>query len=255
MILPADIRTDIARAVRSVRPELQGYCWFRQTLGQHALAMLGIRTQLVIGSMLYRAGPDPLYDTLTYTSGRDNAGWFGNEGTLFDPITEAGPHATLAGHCWLETDDGELIDLTPGDRQAHFDELRATLRDVPPINWTVLPASFIWQKAEPLKSAWRITGAPPLGQCWYGPLRVPRGTKAAVRAQVAWVKNQALNTVRQVLPFLERNMAVLNLPERVRIHRADGDTCDKQDRGIGLRDDPQTPRSRDGIPTQRVRRA
>jgi hypothetical protein len=33
---------------------------------------------------------------------------------------------------------------------------------------------------------------------------------------VAWVKNQALGTVRQVLPLLEHNMRALDLVERVR---------------------------------------
>jgi hypothetical protein len=116
--------------------------------------------------MLYRAGPNPLYDTLTYTSARDNAGWFKNEGT-FDPITEAGPHARLAGHCWLETDDGDLIDLTPADWRAHFNELRAGLANAPPINWTVSPPAFFWTNADALKRPWRATGAPELGMAWY----------------------------------------------------------------------------------------
>jgi hypothetical protein len=254
--LPDDIKTDVARAVRSVRPELQGYCWFRNTLGQHALEALGIRSQLILGSLLYRAGPDALWDCLDYSSASNNAGWFKNKGTFFEPITEAGPHAIFCGHAWLEYSD-QLVDFTPGDWPAHFDKL---YRELPgeyrPVNWTAPPLpEFFWSDADALKQPWKAQGSPEIGQAWYGPLRIPRGTESAVRAQVALVKNQALGTVRQVLPLLERNMLALDLVERAKIHRADGGACDGQRRGISLQHDSKIPRPRRTAPTRRIQRA
>lgn len=61
---------------------------------------------------------DPLWDCLTNTSARDNSGWFKNEGTFFEPITEAGPHARFAGHAWLEYAD-QLVDFSVGDWREH----------------------------------------------------------------------------------------------------------------------------------------
>jgi hypothetical protein len=186
-------------------------------LGQYALGVLGIRAQLILGSMIYRAGPNPLYDTLTYTSAADNTGFFKNEGTFFEPITEAGSHARFAGHCWLEYDD-QLVDFSVGDWHEHFDELRANLRgeSTRPINWTAPPPAFFWSDAAAFKQPWKPTGAPPLGVAWYGPLRIRRDTESAVRAQVANVEAGVLNTVRPALPLLKRNMMALGLLERMR---------------------------------------
>jgi hypothetical protein len=46
-------------------------------------------------------------------------------------------------------------------------------------------------------------------------LKICKGTESAVKAQVASVQAAALDTVRQVLPLLERNMQALGLLERV----------------------------------------
>jgi hypothetical protein len=48
-MIPADIKVDIARAVRSVRTDLGGRCWFYQMIGAFALTTLGIRAKFHLG--------------------------------------------------------------------------------------------------------------------------------------------------------------------------------------------------------------
>jgi hypothetical protein len=118
---------------------------------------------------------------------------------------------------YRDNSTGGSNDFTPGDWSAHFDELRRELPgEYRPINRTTQLPTFFWANADALKRPWRASSAPELGMAWYGPLRVPRGTEAAVRAQVALVQACALDTVRQVLPLLERNMQALGLVERIR---------------------------------------
>jgi hypothetical protein len=99
---------------------------------------------------------------------------------------------------------------------AHFDMLRRE-REYRPIDWRAPPLpDFFWANADGLKRPWRPDGVPSLGEVWFGPLRIRRGTEAAVRAQVAMVQADVLDTVRPVLPFLRQNILALRLPERLR---------------------------------------
>ncbi len=130
--MPDDIKADIARVVRiKFTDSIGGDCVLPAGIGYVTLGLLGFRPQVYVGGMLFRAGRDPLRDTLTFCGP-------GNAGQMIDDH--------FIGHVWLEL-DGELLDFSCGD-WGHLDprgELRIAGRDLPPIQWQVLPPTFVWE--------------------------------------------------------------------------------------------------------------
>ena len=67
--LPADIKRDIAKAVRSIEWMLayhrpRGLCFFRAMSGTVNLNRVDILTKLALGGMIYRAGSDEKRDAV-----------------------------------------------------------------------------------------------------------------------------------------------------------------------------------------------
>jgi hypothetical protein len=157
-------RADIAACVRSVDFVSDGgTCAMRAVTGQKVLAMLGVKSRLVFGAMLYRAGPDELVDTVAFC-GPDN------RALRLD-------HKVL-GHYWLEA-GGDLIDFTVGDwrEQDHLtggDPVYDAVNGVPlpPTRWTTTVPDFWWRPSAELTAPWRenkplALETPPLGVAWY----------------------------------------------------------------------------------------
>ena len=104
--------------------------------------------KLAYGAMLYRAGYDPMADVVAYC-GLYNIGYVDN---------------FMLGHLWTELGD-DLIDFSCGDwhREAEW-QVQVAPDGLPPITWQVEPPQYLWQKAAPLKQAWRKIGQPALGE-------------------------------------------------------------------------------------------
>jgi hypothetical protein len=147
----------IIRSTNIYTPIPGGNCLWRTLSGQAALLAIGIKTQIAAGGMLYRAGHDPVLDTVGF-AGLDFCG------TVL-------PNGRLLGHFWLVTEqEGTLIDFSPGDWQ----EIVASIAEVDvfspherPIEWVVSPSEYYWA---PLKDFKRSPGdgqAPKLGHAWY----------------------------------------------------------------------------------------
>jgi hypothetical protein len=155
-------------------PELSslggGLCLLRCLSGEAALVTLGITGyRLVIGGLLYRAGPDPLRDTVGFADEKGRGNFL--------------PDGTFFGHTWLQAGES-IIDFSCGDWQgdaaaaqkAGTDNFQQ-LENLPPTVWQRLPPQFIWQhrsgleptsatrKAEAEKNGGQL--APPLGRAWY----------------------------------------------------------------------------------------
>jgi hypothetical protein len=147
--LTARTKDRIAAAVRSVDkviPVASNDCIFRAGCGLVALRVLHIETHMVFGGVFYRAGGDPARGTLAF-AGEDGGG------TLLS-------NNKFAGHVWLETTTGELIDFSPGDWQ------HAAASAL--IQWEVPPPDYFWGPADKLHWPKGIVAqSPPLGQAWY----------------------------------------------------------------------------------------
>jgi hypothetical protein len=107
--LPQDLKRDIARVARSVDLEFleqfveAGTCAARCLTGQLLLTSLGLETRLVVGGMVYRAGPNTTRDVLAFCGP-------GNLGCIHNGM--------LLGHYWLSRGEGaveEVIDFSCGD--------------------------------------------------------------------------------------------------------------------------------------------
>ena len=180
-MIPHELKYDIARAVRAfTMTQAGGTCMMRALTGNRLLNELGLPAHLVPGSVIYRAGPDPVADVVSY-HGVGNVGYF----------TEGG----LYGHVWNEL-RGEIVDLSTGDWRREGDLIVELFPDgLPPVQWQVEPPEFLWQPAGPLKSAWQPIGAPTLvGQFWYGPWASP---KPPNYQEVSWAVNVAMGAVRE----------------------------------------------------------
>ena len=99
----------------------------------------------------------------------------------------------MLGHLWTELGD-DLIDFSCGDwhREAEW-QVQTAPDGLPPITWQVEPPQYLWQKAAPLKKAWRKIGQPALGEDRYGPWQgmVPDP------AEMRWVVNTVMGAVRR----------------------------------------------------------
>jgi hypothetical protein len=188
--VPDDIKTDIARAARPIKftGAIGGDCLLRAGIGYVALGLLGFGPQFCVGSLLFRAGPDPLRDTLAFCGP-------GNAGQMIDDH--------FIGHVWLEM-DGELIDFSCGDWR-HLDaraELLVVAMALPPVRWQAQPPTFIWACS---KTGNRT--AHPLGELWYGPWT---GTRP-------YNFTDALGQVERFGPTIVENLVRMDLPNRVRL--------------------------------------
>jgi hypothetical protein len=136
--LPVDVKTDVARFVRSLewraKGQQYGFCFFGAISALVTLTMLGVPATLVRGGMIYRAGPDPRRDVIAWC-GPDNHLLLSTEETFF-------------GHYWLVSGP-DLIDFTVGDWRSdakrHLRSASPEERALGPVQWTTpaLP-DFFW---------------------------------------------------------------------------------------------------------------
>ena len=176
--LPDDLKADIADAVRAFTymQVMDGTCIVRGLVGHKLMREIGLDAKLAYGAMLYRAGYDPMADVVAYC-GQYNTGYVDN---------------FMLGHLWTELGD-DLIDFSCGDWQREEEwQVQVAPDGLPPITWQVEPPQYLWQKAAPLKEAWRKIGQPALGEFWYGPWQgmVPD------TVEIQWVVNTAMGAVR-----------------------------------------------------------
>lgn len=167
--IPPARRADIAHVVRSFEMVTGrgGTCSFRACLGHHVLNRLGIRSTIVFGAMLYRAGPHPMRDVVAFCGP-------GNK-----------PLAGVLAHCWLHCGN-DLIDFSVGDWQPQasrvvdsaFDRL-PTGETLEPIQWTAPALPDFWWRPRSSFDPWQPTGEPKLGEAWYHPARMPDELLAA----------------------------------------------------------------------------
>ena len=158
--IPDDLKTDISSAVRAfTMVQVGGTCITRALVGNSLLRECGLDAQLTSGSLIYRAGPDPVADVVAYC-GMGNVGYSIDGGIL--------------GHVWNEL-GGEVIDFSTGDWRSEGDLIFKLYPDgLPPVQWEVEPPEYLWKPAQSLKSAWRPIGSPALGQFWYGRWAPPK---------------------------------------------------------------------------------
>ena len=178
IILPDDLKADIADTVRAFTymQVMGGTCIVRGLVGHKLLREIGLEAKLTYGAILYRAGSDPMADVVAYC-GQYNTGYVDN---------------FVLGHLWTELGD-DLIDFSCGDWQREEEwQVQVAPDGLPPITWQVEPPQYLWQKAAPLKEAWRKIGQPALGEFWYGPWQgmVPD------TVEIQWVVNTAMGAVR-----------------------------------------------------------
>ena len=123
------------------------------------LRRLGIPTQLALGGLVYRAGPDPIRDVVSYCGP-------GNLGQMIGD--------DWVGHYWIQSGT-DVIDFSVGDWQKSMspDLMHPALPDdLGPIQWTVEPPEFFWM---PETTVTPIAGqyTPEIGRAyytgWWGP--------------------------------------------------------------------------------------
>lgn len=207
LIIPNDVKADIARCVRSVNIEGGrggGTCWFRQGAASVALHYLGIPNKRQFGGMVYRAGPDPMWDVVAFCS-HNNMGAF--------------THDAYLGHAWIES-DGDLIDFTVGDWKAQHDtcialgaESGADSVDIP-VNWTAptLP-DFFWSDIKKFRDDWRDMGEPPIGEAWYGPLAF--GITEPILGLLQKYIHHSMGILAPAIPHMLANIDRLHIKERL----------------------------------------
>lgn len=156
--IPDDVKTDIAKVVRSVdwRPTAPegGLCFFRALTGWLVLTDLKIPATPVLGGMVYRAGLDERRDVLTFCG----PGYVGC--TI---------HGRFLGHYWVLSGN-DFVDFSVGDWKENASGLEdycpPGMQPLDPIQWTApeLPA-FFW--ADRSLFAGIIGHTPGLGKAWY----------------------------------------------------------------------------------------
>jgi hypothetical protein len=99
--IPYEIKTDIAKVVRSLALNAQGgQCFFRAVIGFTTLQMLGFRqARPCLGGMVYRAGPDEVRDVMAFCGPN-------NQGCMYE--------GRFLGHYWI-ADRNDFIDFSVGD--------------------------------------------------------------------------------------------------------------------------------------------
>ena len=135
----------------------------RAVTGQKASALLGVRSRLVFGAMLYRAGPDEMADVIAFCGPNNRARQLDGK---------------VLGHYWLEA-GAHLIDFTVGDWREQASDTESDLehhtvngKPMPPTRWTTTLPDFWWRPSVELIAPWReskhlMIETPPLGVAWY----------------------------------------------------------------------------------------
>jgi hypothetical protein len=205
--VPTDLQRDIAEVVRSVEftGSGGGNCVFRALLGLMVMRAIGLPAQRCVGGMVYRTGPHPLRDVVAFC-GPDNLG----------AIVDGG----FIGHSWLEY-RGDLIDFSCGDWRAEATVLYEWEREISQrrgvpfygeIQWDAPPPEYIWQRAAPLRNAWRRSGSPELGRFWYGPCTAEVGARTDYGEDVVEILRTGLRALRPMisdLQLIQRARAVM----------------------------------------------
>jgi hypothetical protein len=196
------VKGRIAAAVRSVQFPLSlgGMCLYRVAAGMYVLKGLGLPAEVRVGSMLYRAGPDPIRDTLAFC-GPGNIGCW--------PAMESG----LMGHFWISLGD-DIVDFSAGDWKGltptegvpdDRPDLAANAAvDRGPIQWDATPPDYYWQQERTLTDPWKAKGEPAIGEVWYGGFKakdLPQTTR-----RVEMMIGSALDMLKPALPILRRNI-------------------------------------------------
>ena len=149
--IPDDIKTDIAKIVRSIgyAGVDGGQCFYRAVAGAATMSLLDLPVDMVFGGMVYRAGPDPMRDVVAFCGP-------GNLGTR----TSTG----ILGHYFLTYGD-EVVDFSAGDwMTTKYPE--HPLDEVGKIQWTAPPPRFFWQSEASLRPD-ATAKTPELGHAWY----------------------------------------------------------------------------------------
>jgi hypothetical protein len=154
--LTGELKQSIAQLVRAVEfsGAQGGTCCLRALTGSIVLDRFNIEHSIVLGGLLYRAGPG-IYDTLAWAEDRDNKGHYPG---LF--------------HCWLEAGT-DIIDFSCGDWQQindHNSDMVVNPLNLPPIEWTCPPPRYLWQPRTSLLKWSAPPYGPNLGETWYTPL-------------------------------------------------------------------------------------
>jgi hypothetical protein len=156
VIVPEDIKADIAGIIRSV--DLYdglpgGRCYFRVYCGWMVLHHLKIPVRRAIGGMAYQAGPDPLRDVVGFCGPNWNGCMMGG---------------VFVGHSWLISGN-DLVDFSTGDWRAVSETpyYAPGTPEMDPIQWTAPPLpEYFWSDKTPF-----MTRGPAkelqLGQAWY----------------------------------------------------------------------------------------
>jgi len=206
LALPDDIKISIADIVRHFEFTVQdcGSCVARALIGDATFRTCGLSSRVVAGGMLYRAGHDPMRDTIRFCLMNQMGGYL---------------HGKLVGHVWNEI-DAEIADFSSGDwvnesTGCAINDLGDTKYGL--VEWHVdaTPPPFIWQSARSLKSEWKPHGVPKLGHIWYSGWvgnRLPDYTShdgviaKAMPHITAWIKELQLHeriaAFREGLPSL-----------------------------------------------------
>jgi hypothetical protein len=133
VVFPNDLRADIATSVRNVEfsTGAGGLCLFRAVIGLELLRLLGIPADLTLGGMVYRAGPDPHRDVVSFC-GPGNLGFFA-------------PGHGIIGHYWIES-GSDVIDFSVGDWRGSMIPALSfePVDELGPIQWAVDPPDFLW---------------------------------------------------------------------------------------------------------------
>jgi hypothetical protein len=197
--LDDSIKTDIAGIVGMFwfAEVPAGNCVPRACVGKAVLAACGIQSRLVAGSMLLRAGPLPVRDTLRFALPNNRGGFY---------------QGVVIGHVWNECEH-DLIDFSAGDWEAEAALMYATATDpadlaLGPLDWQVEVPAFIWQAAGPLKAAWREQGEPAVGGLWYG----------GWSGRIEPTYSDFDPIVRDAKPHIAEKIAELRLRERIADH-------------------------------------
>ena len=173
--IPDDLKADIARSVRSIILG-GGNCFYRAVIGMELLRRLGIPTQLALGGLVYRAGPDPIRDVVSYCGP-------GNLGQMIGD--------DWVGHYWIQSGT-DVIDFSVGDwRKAMSPDLMhpALPDDLGSIQWTVKPPEFFWV---PETTVTPIAGqyTPEIGRAyytgWWGPTPPVEANLRKAKATLNW---------------------------------------------------------------------
>jgi hypothetical protein len=156
LIIPDDLRADIAASIRSfhMMSDEGGLCMFRTVIGYRFLCHLGIPARIAFGGMVYRVGPHPERDVVSFCGP-------GNVGQLH-------PDGGMLGHCWIENGD-DVLDFSVGDWRTCCPEDELILG---PVQWEIEPPEYFWL---PKNSVNAIAGQhiPELGRAYYTGWRGP----------------------------------------------------------------------------------